>query len=254
MRLIVLAAGQGTRLRPLTDTIPKCMIPLEGVPLLERQLATAREVGVTDLHVATGYREDVIQYPDVIKHYNAAYDRTNMVATLFCAESIMDADLIVAYGDIVYQPDVLHALIDSPHPVSVVVDKAWERYWRARQEDPMIDAETMKLSPDDTILELGKKPTSLDDIQGQYIGLMKFTRDALAKIRPFYRDLDQSASYDGKSYDNMYMTSFLQLIADRLMPLHAVYIRNGWMEIDAPSDLAFTDFLYRWGVAAESTR
>jgi len=245
MRLIVLAAGQGTRLRPLTDEIPKCMVPLEGVPLLERQLATAREVGLTDLHVATGYREDVIDYPGVVKHYNAAYDRTNMVATLFCAETIMDDDLIVSYGDIVYQPDVLQSVIDAPHPVSVVVDKEWEHYWRARQEDPLIDAETMKLGPDDTILELGKKPESLEDIQGQYIGLMKFTRQALAAIRPFYHGLDRAAIYDGKSYDNMYMTSFLQMIADRLMPLHAVYIRNGWMEIDTPEDLAFTDFLYR---------
>lgn len=245
MRLIVLAAGQGTRLRPLTDNIPKCMVPLEGVPLLERQLATAGEVGLTDLHVATGYREDVIDYPGVVKHYNAAYDRTNMVATLFCAETIMDDDLIVSYGDIVYQPDVLQSVIDAPYPVSVVVDKEWEHYWRARQEDPLIDAETMKLGPDDTILELGKKPESLEDIQGQYIGLMKFTRQALAEIRPFYHGLDRTATYDGKNYDNMYMTSFLQMIADRLMPLHAVYISNGWMEIDTPEDLAFTDFLYR---------
>ncbi|MFW5695867.1 MAG: NTP transferase domain-containing protein [Alkalispirochaeta sp.] len=250
MKLIVLAAGQGTRLRPLTDNIPKCMVPLEGTPLLERQLATAREVGLTDLHVATGYREDAIDYPGVTKHYNPDYDSTNMVATLFCAEEIMDDDLIVAYGDIVYQPDVLQALIDDPHPVGVVVDREWQRYWAARQEDPLIDAETMKLRDDDTIIELGKKPKSLDEVQGQYIGLMKFSREALQRIRPFYHGLDRDAVYDGKDYPNMYMTSFLQLIADNLMPLHAVFIRNGWMEIDAPSDLAFTDFLYRRGPAA----
>lgn len=249
MKLIVLAAGQGTRLRPLTDNIPKCMVPLEGKPLLEHQLETARAVGLKDLHVATGYREDVIAYPGVTKHQNPEYATTNMVATLFCAESIMDDDLIVSYGDIVYQPDVLRALMDSPAEVSVVVDLAWQRYWAARQEDPLIDAETMKLRADGTIAELGKKPESLEDIQGQYIGLMKFSRQALGQIRRFYHDLDRSARYDGKDFPNMYMTSFLQLIADRLMPLQAVFIRNGWMEIDAPSDLEFTDFLYRRGVA-----
>ena len=249
MKLIVLAAGQGIRLRPLTDNIPKCMVPLEGKPLLEHQLETARAVGLKDLHVATGYREDVIAYPGVTKHQNPQYATTNMVATLFCAESIMDDDLIVSYGDIVYQPDVLRALMDSPAEVSVVVDLAWQRYWAARQEDPLIDAETMKLRADGTIAELGKKPESLEDIQGQYIGLMKFSRQALGQIRQFYHELDRSARYDGKDFPNMYMTSFLQLIADRLMPLQAVFIRNGWMEIDAPSDLEFTDFLYRRGVA-----
>jgi len=227
------------------------MVPLAGTPLLKRQIDTAREVGITDLHVATGYREDVITYAGVAKHYNPEYATTNMVESLFCAEEIMDDDLIVAYGDIVYQPDVLQAIIDSPHPVSVVVDLEWQRYWAARQEDPIIDAETMKLRGDGTILELGKKPTSLDDIQGQYIGLMKFTREALVDIRSFYHSLDRNATYDGKTFPNMYMTSFLQLIADRFMPLHAVFIRYGWMEIDAPSDLAFTDFLYRRGVAGE---
>jgi len=249
MKMIVLAAGQGMRLRPLTDNIPKCMVPLEGVPLLERQLTTAREVGITDLHVATGYREDAIDYPGIVKHFNREYDRTNMVTSLFCAEEIMDDDLIVAYGDIVYQADVLQGVVDSPHPVSVVVDMEWKRYWAARQEDPLIDAETLKLRDDGTIVELGKKPKSLGEIQGQYIGLMKFTKAALAEIRPFYHGLDKSATYDGKDYPNMYMTSFLQMIADRLMPLHAVFISNGWMEIDAPSDLAFTDFLYRRGAA-----
>jgi choline kinase len=75
---------------------------------------------LTDLHVATGYREDAITYAGVTKHFNPEYATTNMVESLFCAEEIMDDDLIVAYGDIVYQPDVLQAIIDSPHPVSVV--------------------------------------------------------------------------------------------------------------------------------------
>ena len=159
MRMIILAAGQGTRLRPLTDNIPKCMVPLEGKPLLEWQLETARSVGLTDLHVATGYREDAINYPGVQKHHNPDFDTTNMVVSLFCAEQIMDDDLIVSYGDIVYQPDVLQELIASPAPASVVVDREWKRYWSARNDgNPLNDAETMKLRDDGTIVELGKKP------------------------------------------------------------------------------------------------
>ena len=245
MKMIVLAAGQGTRLRPLTDFIPKCMVELEGIPLIKRQITVAREVGVTDLHVATGYREEVIDYPGLVKHHNPAYATTNMVATLFCAESIMDDDLIVAYGDIVYQPDVLQALIDSPHQISVVIDTAWHHYWQARQEDPLSDAETLKLNTDQTIRELGKKPRDLTEVEAQYIGLIKFSREALPRVRRFYHGLDKSALYDGKDYLNMYMTSFLQIIIDRLEPIHAVPIVNGWMEVDEPSDLQWTNFLYR---------
>jgi L-glutamine-phosphate cytidylyltransferase len=245
VKFIVLAAGQGARLRPLTDNIPKCMVPLEGKPLLEHLIDTAREVGLEDLHVATGYREEAIDYPGVTKHYNPHYDKTNMVATLFCAEEIMVDDLIVSYGDIVYQSDVLAAVAESDAEVSVAVDRQWKRYWEARMEDPLEDAETLKIDEAGHIVELGKKARSYDEIEGQYVGLMKFRADALQRIRAFYHGLDKNVRYDGKDFDNMYMTSFLQLIADRLAPLTPVFIENGWMEIDAPSDLEFTRFLHR---------
>ncbi len=245
MKLIVLAAGQGTRLRPLTDKVPKCMVQLEGKPLLGHQLEAARAVGLADLHAVTGYRQEAIRFDGLVKHFNPDFESTNMVASLFCAESVMDDDLIVSYGDIVFQPDVLQTVMDHPAPIAVAVDLQWKRYWEARQEDPLNDAETMKLRPDGTILELGKKPRSLADIEGQYIGLMKFSRDAIRQVRSFYHGLDRTVLYDGKDFSNMYMTSFLQLIADRLMPLHAAFIENGWMEVDEPADLAHTSFLYR---------
>ncbi|MDG2012103.1 MAG: phosphocholine cytidylyltransferase family protein [Pirellulaceae bacterium] len=243
LKLIVLAAGQGTRLRPLTDDRPKCMVDLQGTPILEHQLKAARSLGITDVHAVVGYRHDRIPFTDITKHVNAAYATTNMVSSLFTAESELSGDVIVSYGDIVFQPEVLQKLIDFQAPVSVVVDQGWREYWEARMEDPLSDAETMKLHSDGTILELGKKPKSYDEVQGQYIGLIKFAAAALPKILDFYHLLDRNQTYDGKNFDNMYMTSFLQLIIDRLMPVHAVTTLNGWMEVDCPDDLKHTQFL-----------
>ncbi|MBK1652709.1 sugar phosphate nucleotidyltransferase [Halorhodospira halochloris] len=61
MRAIILAAGQGTRLRPLTDDRPKCMVELEGKPLLEHQLEVLRGAGIEDIHVVGGYRAEWLQ-------------------------------------------------------------------------------------------------------------------------------------------------------------------------------------------------
>ena len=129
-KLVILAAGEGTRLRPLTDNIPKCMVPLEGKPLVKYQIETAREVGLIDIHVIGGYRHDVIDFDGITKHVNEAYASTNMVSSLFCAQTELNSDVIVGYGDIVYQPDVLEALIDSIAPVSVVIDKEWKKYYK----------------------------------------------------------------------------------------------------------------------------
>ena len=245
MKLIILAAGEGTRLRPLTDNIPKCMVPLEGKPLLKCQIETAREVGISDIHVVCGYRADVIDYPGTTKHLNESYASTNMVSSLFCAEGEFNDDIIVGYGDIVYQTDVIQSLMESEAGVSVVVDRLWKDYWVARMSDPLRDAETLKLSAEGNITELGKKPGSYEDIEGQYIGLTKFGKESLPAIIDFYRSLDGSILYEGRNIHNMYMTTFLQLIADELMPIKAVTIENGWMEVDEPSDLEFTRFLRR---------
>ena len=107
--------------------------------------------------------------------------------------------------------------------------------------DPLSDAETLKLRKDsvqgDFIVELGKKPTSYDDIDGQYMGLFKFSHNFLQKVLDFYDNLDRNAYYDGKDFNNMYMTSFLQGIIDTYHNAKAVMVNGGWCEIDCKSDL-----------------
>lgn len=244
MKVIILAAGQGTRLRPLTDNKPKCMVELQGKPLIEHQIETLRKNGVEDIHIATGYLESKIDFKNTTKHFNPKFASTNMVYTLFCAEEAMkDDDLLIAYGDIVFNDEVLQKVILSGSDISVVVDKKWKKYWSARMENPLEDAETLKINEDGNIKELGKKPNSYDEIEGQYIGLIKIKQTMLPKFKEYYKGLDKEKVYDGKDYENMFMTSFLQMIADNLSPLSPVYIQNGWMEVDAPSDLEFHSFL-----------
>lgn len=244
MKVIILAAGKGTRLRPLTDTRPKCMVELKGKPLIQYQLETLRRNNIEDINVATGYLEEKIEFENINKYYNPNYASTNMVYTLFCAEEAMFGDdLLITYGDIIYNDDVLKAVINSKADISVVVDKEWEKYWSARMENPLDDVETLKIGVDGSIKELGKKPKSFDEIEGQYIGMIKIRKELLPALKTFYNALDKSKSYDGKNFENMYMTSFLQLISERLLPLTPVFINNGWIEIDEPSDLEFFKFL-----------
>src|SRR5688500_12386621 len=102
-----------------------------------------------------------------------------MVSSLFCSEAAMqeDVDMVVSYGDIVYQRSVLEVLLAADHPIGVCIDLGWRRYWEARMADPLQDAETLKLTADGRIAELGKRAVRYEDIQGQYIGLFKIRAD-----------------------------------------------------------------------------
>lgn len=239
MRVIILAAGQGTRLRPLTDDRPKCLVELGGVSLLERQARVLAGEGFRDLCVVGGYRADQIESRGFRVVRNPRYEQTNMVASLFCVAEAFDGgdDVLVAYGDIVYERRVLRAVAASPAAIALAVDLAWRRYWSVRFADPLSDAETMKLDAEGFVVELGKKPRSYDDIQGQYMGLFKIRADEAPRVREAWRQLDRTATYDGKSFDNMYMTSFLQHLIDTGHAVTAVPVRGGWLETDSLADL-----------------
>jgi len=241
MRVIILAAGQGTRLRPLTNDKPKCMVELNGKPLIEYQLNLFEKFGIEDVNVVTGYLGEGIEFKGVNKFYNPKFDGTNMVSTLFCAGELFDGtdDILISYGDIVYNDSVLNAVEQSNAQINVVVDKNWREYWEARMEDPLSDIETLKIDKNGYIKELGKKPNSYNDIEGQYIGLIKIRKDVVKQVKDYYQNLDKNILYDGKNYNNMYMTSFLQMISDNIIPLTPVFITSGWIEVDEPSDLNF---------------
>ncbi len=159
-----------------------------------------------------------------------------MVSTLFSATDFMDDDIIISYADIIYQEKILQKLIDSKGDFNVVVDKKWRKLWEQRMENPLEDAETLKIK-NGNIIELGKKPNSYDDIEGQYIGLIKISKNVLHQVIEYYNNLDRKKIYDGKDYDNMYMTSFIQMVIDNLMSVKPVFIEGGWLEIDCFEDM-----------------
>ena len=89
-------------------------------------------------------------------------------------------------------------LIGSNGAMSIIVDSNWRLLWEMRMDDPLDDAETMKIDAHGNIVELGKKPQSFDEIGGQYIGLIKVSKNAVWKVRSFYHSLDKGIKYDGK--------------------------------------------------------
>lgn len=246
MKAIILAAGQGTRLRPITDTRPKCLVELAGKPLLEHQIRAMRHLGVDDITIVAGYRAEMLKDRGIDVVVNTAYDRTNMVESLFTARNILESgdDVIIAYGDIVYEPRVLEALLGSDGPLSVAADTNWYDYWKLRMEDPFEDVETFRLDQRGNVVELGKPARDAADVQAQYIGLIKIDRAYGRKLCHTYDAMDRAAKYDGRDFPNMFMTSFIQYLIDSGWKVRPALITNGWLEVDSVSDLERYQRLY----------
>jgi L-glutamine-phosphate cytidylyltransferase len=252
MKLIILAAGEGTRLRPLTAHQPKCMVPVSGRPIIERLIETAGAVGLNDIVLVGGYRADALEkygYPIAI---NSAFDRTNMVRSLFAAEAHFGDGFVLSYGDIFYTPEVLRKVLQHPGDIAVAVDTDWRRFWQRRFANPLDDAETLRIK-DERIVEIGNKASTIDEIEAQYIGLLAFRRGGVAQLRQAYAAAIQEEAAGrlsfgrAKSVDKMYMTDLLQGMADRGIALSPARIAAGWAEIDSPTDLALAEALIAEG-------
>ena len=113
LKAIILAAGEGTRLRPYTLDRPKCMVEVDGVSLLDRQLAVLATEEIERVILIGGYRIEMLKRPGIEIRENPRYAETNMVWTLFCAEDDLEGDILICYGDIVYSRDVLNSVINS---------------------------------------------------------------------------------------------------------------------------------------------
>ncbi len=237
VRAVHLAAGQGSRLRPLTNDRPKPLVELGGQSLLERNVDTLRAAGVDDQLVVTGYEADQIRELGFQTVHNDVYDQTEMIYSLFCAAKSFpeagDGDLLISYGDIVYEKAVVTELLDSDAPVSVVVDRKWRTLWEERFEDPLSDAETLDFDADGGIHEIGGEPDGYDEIDAQYIGLIKVRNDHLEQFVAMYEQLAE----DAEGYVSIDATAFLQQLVDNGWHLQAVPVDGGWVEVDTLDDL-----------------
>lgn len=248
-RALILAAGQGTRLRPLTNDMPKCLVQLCGKSLLHRQIDTLKTCGIERIQIVTGYCSENIEILGYPTSKNREYETTNMVYSLFTARDFFNPaeDLIISYGDIVYDKDNLLRLLACSSEIAIMNDKKWFDLWSLRMEKPLDDAETFIVDSDGYVKSLGQKPVSYHQIQGQYTGLIKIRADKLREFIEFYDALDREISYDTKDFNNMYMTTFLQLLINEGWKVKPVDVESGWLEIDSTRDLSIYEALAQEG-------
>lgn len=239
MRAIILAAGTGSRLAPLTESRPKSMVTLKGRRLFDLQVEAFLAAGVKDIRVVTGHKASFFREYDFTTYFNPSYGSTNMLFSLSRALEALDGsdDVIISYGDIVFEVSVLEKLLKCEAEISTCVDLNWLDYWRARMTNPLDDAESLRLSEGNLITEIGKPAQSLDEIQGQYIGLTKFRRDAVGVLAERITKLENLIPAGDTRLVNWYLTDFLQFLIDCGHPIRACTIRNGWAEIDTVQDL-----------------
>ncbi len=233
MRAILLSAGQGKRLLPLTASRPKCLLEVsDDRSVLDFQLESLARCGIEHTTVLVGFGAEHVEHSiaeshfgemDVVTLYNPFYAVTDNLATCWIARVAMTDDFILLNGDTVFEDDLLRRVLEAPQaPIAVTVDRK-----------PEYDADDMKvtLDTDGRLLAIGKQ-LPLHTVDGESIGLLRFQATGVQT----YRDALDLAMYQPESLSNWYL-SVVNELAQKIA-VHTVSIEGlWWSEIDLPEDL-----------------
>ncbi|MCG8314856.1 MAG: phosphocholine cytidylyltransferase family protein [Pseudomonadales bacterium] len=233
MMAVILAAGRGSRLGSLTDKAPKCFTEVLGKRLLDYQLAALRRAGITNIVLVSGYRANCFhEYADQVHLvHNESWDQGNMLLSLVsCEPQWRGQEFVISYSDIIYSSSIVRDLVCSPWDIGISYDPNWVTLWRARFGDELLDdAESFRID-NNKVIEIGNRVDDVKLIQGQYMGLLKFSPVGSNYLNRLLASLDkqQLAQWD--------MTRLLQqVIAEQ--ELGAVPCETPWFEVDNQVDL-----------------
>lgn len=232
MKAVILAAGQGTRIRSVHGESPKCLIEVYPGTILDRQLEALSMAGINDVAIVVGYeKEQIITH--VRNHHSRSHQRikfienpafalTNNIYSLWLAlEWVRRDSFVVLNADVVFDPEILQAATLPGAPVSMIVDPSWRD-------------ETMKvIVSGNRVVQMSKK-ISQENFSGTYIGITVFGRAIYDKFVSKMNDLILGGQV------NVFFNVAVQELADE--GLHVGFSStNGlpWAEIDDPLDLSF---------------
>jgi choline kinase len=244
MQAVILAAGQGSRLRPLTDHRPKCLVKVQGKPILEYQLEALCAAGVRECVIVVGhlaaqvrntigrrYRNLSITYVE-----NEIYDRTNNIYSLWLARTKITDDVLLLEGDLIFEPELLMDVLNAPYENVAVVDR-----FQSFMNGTVILARGNAAEA----MVLKRKQSLGFDYRAalKTVNIYKFSYEAISDdlMPALGAYIAQGAT------DDYYEMAIADAIADQTMRMHVV--RTGlraWAEIDTVEELADTERMRRW--------
>lgn len=243
MKAIILAAGVGSRMGDLTMNIPKCLLEINNITILKKQITSLIENGITDVSVVVGYKSEIIKSlfkESNIKFYtNLNYNKTGMLESLFCAKDELNDGFILVYGDVYFESKIIRKLLQDKNDFCIVVSKPKKAEYESKQHfenyyGKQFRKSSSKVYVNGTTVEKISKELNPKQVNAEYIGITKFsdrgTEILYDKINVLIES-DNIVNYPSPSY-------FIKWLIETGEKVNAVFIdEEDYMEIDYREDL-----------------
>jgi len=241
LKAIILAAGKGSRLQPLTNDIPKCMVKLFDKTLIERQVEIYQKCGIEDITIVTGYKSEMIDIPNVNYVKNENFEITNINESLFCAHKKINGSVLVSYSDIVFEQKIIKQLIKFDGMFGLAVNIDWKKNYEGRSLHPLSEVENV-LIENEKILQIRKNISNSFSNQeiGEFMGMIIISGDGAKKLLEKFQYLKinhKGVFHNSNSLEEAYLTDMLQELINSRIMITPIFVKGKWCEIDTPEDL-----------------
>lgn len=231
MKALILSAGQGSRLLPLTEDCPKCLLSIDSRTIIEMQIEQLAACGVDEVAVVVGFRAGAVDAfleslgrPGLAIRsvFNPFFNVADNLASCWMARQEMDREFVLLNGDTLFEPAILESLLAAPQaPVTLAIDRK-DSY----------DSDDMKVRLDGTkLVEVGKSLTS-QKIDGESIGMMRFSGEGPKRFTDVLGEIMHTPN--GISW--WYLKAIGVLADQGLVETHSIEGLT-WGEVDFKEDL-----------------
>jgi choline kinase len=239
-KAIIIAAGLGSRMKGYPEAQPKCLLELGNKSLLQRQISSYADAGISNISLVRGYKKECINFEGIKYFDNDDYENNNILNSLFYAEEEISGNVVISYSDILFEDTIVKRLLESKHDISIVVDIDWRGYYVDRKDHPIDEAENVIFDANNDVVKIGKIMTNKEDVHGEFIGMLKLSpRGAEIFKQHFHRSKElywDKPFQRATTFQKSYITDLIQEIADLGVSVHCVIIERGWKEIDTIED------------------
>lgn len=239
VKAIILSAGQGRRLLPLTENMPKCLLPVSDKPVVEWQIDALLAVGIDDITIVTGFQVGLVEtllaqryaaYPNISSLFNPFFEVADNLASCWIARNLMQGDFLLLNGDTVIEPALIAQVLNSESaPITLSVD--YKKTY---------DSDDMKVQTDDKgWVKQVSKIIPTEQINAESIGLTYF-RDQGAQ---HFREAVEAALRHPAELKSWYLT-IIDALAGRHLVNTCSVAGYRWCEIDFIEDLSRAGIIF----------
>ena len=240
MKAIILSAGQGRRLMPLTSNMPKCCLPLHGISILEWQLRQIAQCDIDEIVVVTGFEHEMVD--SIVNHvkgikvrtlHNPMFAHTDNLGTCWEARTEMENPFVLMNGDTLFEAAILQRLLACETGYQVTL---------ASDTKPHFDLDDMKIISDgDRLLKVSKQ-LDISLVDGESIGLMVFNQ---AGADAFTEKLEEMMDKEN-ALKLWYLSAIDQLASQGIAGICSI-AGLSWCEVDDAADFkAAADVVIQW--------